>query len=50
MLKIPPASAAHRYTVLILGREDPPEEEMATRSSILPGVFHGQRRLSGYSP
>ena len=23
---------------------------MATRSSILPGKFHGQRRLAGYSP
>ena len=30
--------------------EDLPEEEMATRSSILPGEFHRQRSLEGYSP
>ena len=33
-----------------LGLEDPLEKEMATHSSILPGEFHGQRRLAGYSP
>ena len=33
-----------------LGREDPLEEGMATHSSILPGEFHGQRSLAGYSP
>ena len=33
-----------------LGREDPLEKEMATRSSILPGKSHGQRSLVGYSP
>ena len=33
-----------------LGREDILEEEMATHSSILPGGFHGQRSLTGYSP
>ena len=33
-----------------LGGEDPPEEEMATHSSILPGESHGQRSLVGYSP
>ena len=26
------------------------EKEMATHSSILPGEFHGQRSLVGYSP
>ena len=26
------------------------EEEMATRSSILPGKSHGQKSLVGYSP
>ena len=26
------------------------EEDMATHSSILPGEFHGQRSLVGYSP
>ena len=36
--------------VLSLGQEDPLEEEMATHSSILPGEFHGQRSLVGYSP
>ena len=33
-----------------LGREDPLEKEMATRSSILAGESHGQRSLVGYSP
>ena len=33
-----------------LGWEDPLEEGMATHSSILPGEFHGQRSLEGYSP
>ena len=36
--------------VRFLGQEDPLEEEMATHSSILPGKFHGQRSLAGYSP
>ena len=30
--------------------EDPLEKGMATHSSVLPGEFHGQRSLSGYSP
>ena len=33
-----------------LGWEDPLEKGMATHSSILPGKFHGQRSLEGYSP
>ena len=33
-----------------LGQEDPLEKGMATQSSILPGEFHGQRSLAGYSP
>ena len=33
-----------------LGQEDALEKEMATHSSILPGEFHGQRSLVGYSP
>ena len=33
-----------------LGQEDPLEEEMATRPSILLGKFHGQRSLAGYGP
>ena len=36
--------------VRFLGREDPMEKGMATHSSILPGKFHGQRSLAGYSP
>ena len=33
-----------------LGWEDLLEKGMATHSSILPGEFHGQRSLAGYSP
>jgi len=33
-----------------LGREDPIEKEMATTPVFLPGGFHGQRNLMGYSP
>ena len=33
-----------------LGGRDPLEKGMATLSSILPGEFHGQRSLEGYSP
>ena len=36
--------------VLSLGQEDALEEEMATHSSILPGICQGQRSLAGYSP
>ena len=32
-----------------LGREEPLEKEMATHSLFLPGEFHGQRSLVGYS-
>ena len=32
-----------------LGQEHPLEKGMATHSSILPGEFHGQRSLAGYS-
>ena len=39
-----------RDTGLILGQEDPLEEEISTHSSILAGKFHGQRSLVGYSP
>ena len=34
----------------IPGREDPLEKGMATHSVFLPGEFHGQRSLMGYSP
>ena len=33
-----------------LGWEDPPEEGMATHSSILAWEIHGQMSLLGYSP
>ena len=34
-----------------LGQEDPLEEGMATPIPVfLPGEFHGQRSLAGYSP
>ena len=36
--------------VLSLGWEDSLEKGMAIHSNILPGKFHGQRSLSGYSP
>ena len=42
--------AMQETPVWSLGREDPLEEEMATCSRFLPGEFHGQRRLVGYSP
>ena len=33
-----------------LGREDPPEKEMATHSRSLAGKSQGRRSLVGYSP
>ena len=33
-----------------LAREDPLEKGMAIHASTLPGKFHGQRSLAGYSP
>ena len=36
--------------VLSLAWEDFLEEGMATHCNILPGEFHGQRSLQGYSP
>ena len=36
--------------VLVLGWEDPLEEDMTTHSSILAWNPHGQRNLVGYSP
>ena len=33
-----------------LDGEDPLEEEIATTPVSLPGKFHGQRNLVGYSP
>ena len=42
--------AKQENSVWSLGQEDPLEKGMATHSSILPGEFHGQRSLTGYSP
>ena len=33
-----------------LGQDDPLEKGLATHSVFLPGEFHGQRSLIGYSP
>ena len=33
-----------------LGQEDPLEKEWQPTSEFLPGEFHGQRSLMGYSP
>ena len=50
VVKNPSAKARDARDVgSILGQEDPLEEEMATRSSILENP-HGQRHLAGYSP
>ena len=35
--------------VQYLGWKDPLEKELATHSVLLPGEFHGQRNLVGYS-
>ena len=48
MVKNPPAMQETR--VLSLGLEDPLEKERAVHSVFLPGEFHGQRSLAGYSP
>ena len=46
-MKNPPAM--WETWVWSLGHDDPLEKRMATHSSILPGEFHGQRSLVGYS-
>ena len=44
-------SAMQETQLPSLGWENPLENQMATLSSILmPGEFHGQRSLAGYSP
>ena len=42
--------ALQETSVQPLGQEDPLEKEMATTPVFLPGEFHGQRSLVGYSP
>ena len=32
------------------GQEDPLEEEVSTTPVLLPGKFHGERSMAGYSP
>ena len=48
MVKKPPANA--RDLGLIPGWGRSPGKEMATNAVFLPGKFHGQRSLVGYSP
>ena len=47
-VKNPPAM--QETQVQSLDQEDPLEKGMATHSVFLPGEFHGQRSLVGYSP
>ena len=42
--------AVEEIWVQSLGHEDPLQKERATHSSVLPGEFHVQRSLVGYSP
>ena len=42
--------AVQETWVQSLGLEDPLEKGMATTPVFLPGDFHGQRNLVGYSP
>ena len=43
-------SAMQETRVPSLGWEDPLEKEMASTLVFLPGEFHGQKSLVGYSP
>ena len=43
-------SAIQQTQIWFLGWEDTLEKGMATHSIFLPGEFHGQRSLVGYSP
>ena len=42
-------TAVQEIWVQSLGREDPLEKGMASTPVFLPGKFHGQRSLVGYS-
>ena len=46
---LPAMQEMQEMWVQSLGWEDPLEEEMATHSSILPKISHGQRSLARYS-
>ena len=48
MVRNPPAMQETR--VQSLGQENPLEKGMAHTPVFLPGEFHGQRSLAGYSP
>ena len=50
LLMVESLPAVRETWVPSLGREDPLEEGMATRSSFLHGESHGQRSQVGYSP
>ena len=52
MVKNPPANAGdfRRFGFDPRGGKTPLEKVKATRSSVLPGEFRGQRSLVGYSP
>ena len=51
MVKTPPVNAGDmRDATRFLGQEDPLEEGLAATPVFLPGEFHGQRSLVGYSP
>ena len=43
-------SATQETQVQSLGWEDPLEQGMASTLIFLPGEFHGQKNLVGYSP
>ena len=43
-------SANIRDMIQSMGQEDPLEKEMSTHSVFLPGEFHEQKSLVGYSP
>ena len=42
--------AMQETSVLSLDQEDPLEKEWQPTPVLLPGEFHGQRRLAGYCP
>ena len=51
MLKnLPPNQEIQETQVQSLGREDPLEQKIVTKYSILAWKSHGQRSLVGYSP
>ena len=45
-----PVQETQETQVQALDREDPLEDEMAPTPVFLPGKFHGQKSLVGYSP